>query len=243
MCTVSFVPSGNNFFFTSSRDEQAERPPALLPEQYTINGHEVLFPKDSKAGGSWIAVNESGHLAILLNGAIKKHLPEPPYRKSRGLVLLDLIGRDSPVDGFERSDFKGIEPFSVILFENEELWSGKWDGQMKWMESLSTRKPQIWSSVTLYDPAAIRKREHWFQDWLNQHDYPGTLDIVKFHQKGGQGDLENGISMNRNNQLYTQSISTVRLSPHMASFRYFDLHNGETAERSLVLHKTISPKT
>ena len=243
MCTVSFIPSGNNFFFTSSRDEQAERPKAVLPEQYVINGRQIIYPKDSKAGGSWIAVNELGNAAVLLNGAMSAHRPEPPYRKSRGLVLIDLISSISSVDCFEESDFKGIEPFTVILFEDQNLLSGKWDGRMKWLESLHSNKPQIWSSVTLYDPAAIRKRENWFNDWLIQHAYPGTLDIIRFHQKGGGGDLENGILMNRNDRLLTNSISTIRLSPKTASFRYFDLRSGETAERSLTLQKTISVKT
>jgi len=242
MCTVSFVPSGNNFFFTTSRDEQAERPPSLLPSLYVINGLEVLFPKDPQAGGSWIAVNELGHVAVLLNGALKAHRPEPPYPKSRGLVLLELISHPSSVEIFEQSDFSGIEPFSVILFEEGQLWSGKWDGKMKWLESLPVHKAQIWSSVTLYDPTAIRMREKWFGDWLSQQHYPGTLDIVRFHQKGGEGDLENGILMNRNNRIYTRSISSIRISPRAASFRYIDLQNGETAELTLALQKTTSSK-
>jgi hypothetical protein len=243
MCTVSFVPSGNNFFFTSSRDEHLERPKADLPEQFEINGLQIIYPKDAKAGGSWIAVNELGSAAILLNGATKAHRSEPPYRKSRGLVLIDLISCSSSVDRFEESDFHGIEPFTVILFEDQNLWSGKWDGKMKWLESLHSNKPQIWSSVTLYDPAAIRKREKWFKDWLTRHAYPGTLDIIRFHQKGGEGDLENGILMNRNEGLLTNSISTIRLSPQTVSFRYIDLRTGETAARSLALQKKISVKT
>ncbi len=38
---------------------------------------------------------------------------------------------------------------------------------MKWLESLNANKPHIWSSVTLYDPAAIRKRENWFNKWIS----------------------------------------------------------------------------
>jgi hypothetical protein len=242
MCTVSFIPSGTNYFFTSSRDEQADRPMAVQPEQYVLNGYQILFPKDSKAGGSWIAVNEMGHVAVLLNGAVKAHQPEPPYRKSRGLVLIDLISSSSPVDSFEESDFSGIEPFTVILFENQQLWSGKWDGRMKWLESLNSLTPQIWSSVTLYDPVAVLKRENWFKDWFGRRAYPGTLDIIRFHQKGGAGDLENGILMNRNDRLFTNSISSIRLSPNSASFRYFDLRNGQQAERMLRIQKTIPVK-
>jgi hypothetical protein len=242
MCTVTFIPSGNSFFFTSSRDEQVERPLASLPQVYEINGHGILFPKDSQAGGSWIAVNEKGSIAVLLNGAIKAHQGEHPYRKSRGLILLDLISTNSSADAFERTDFSGIEPFTVILFENKNLYSGKWDGRMKWLESLNIRKAHIWSSVTLYNPEAVRKRENWFNEWISQNAYPGTLDIIHFHQKGGDGDPFNDILMNRDHRLFTNSISSIRLSPEIADFRYLDLRSGETAEVFLSLQKTIPVK-
>jgi hypothetical protein len=242
MCTVTFIPSGNKFFFTSSRDEQAGRPVAVFPKLYEINGHQVLFPKDPPSGGSWIAVNESGSVAVLMNGAIKGHQPQPPYRKSRGLVLTDLIANTSLADIFEETDFKGIEPFTIILFEDKNLYSGKWDGKMKWLESLNSNRPHIWSSVTLYDQAAIRKRELWFNKWLAENTYPGTLDIIHFHQKGGDGDPFNDILMNRESHLFTNSISSIRLSTDNASFRYLDLRSGETAEIVLPIQKTIPVK-
>lgn len=243
MCTVTFIPIGNSFHLTSSRDEQAGRPIALFPAFDQINGIRVLFPRDTLAGGSWIAVNENGHLAVLLNGAINAHRSEPPYLRSRGLVFLDLISKISPADAFEGTDFKGIEPFTVVLFENKNLYSCKWDGRMKWLESLSSQKPHIWSSVTLYNPAAIRKRESWFNKWLLEHLYPGTLDIINFHQKGGDGDPFNDILMNRRHQLFTNSISSIRLSPETASFRYLDLRSGETEETQLSFRNTEALNT
>ena len=242
MCTVTFIPAGNHFFFTSSRDEQAGRPIAFFPEIYEINGCRVLFPKDPPSGGSWIAVNENGHAGVLLNGAIRVHKTDTSYRRSRGLVLLDLISSPAPADAFEETDFNGIEPFTVILFENKNLYSGKWDGQMKWLESLNVNKPHIWSSVTLYDPVAIRKREEWFYTWLRESAYPGSLDIIHFHQKGGDGDPFNDIMMNRGHKLFTNSISSIRLSPETASFRYLDLRSGETTESILAFQKTVQVK-
>lgn len=239
MCTVSFVPSGNSYFFTSSRDERADRPLAVLPESYELNGQKILYPKDPKGGGSWISVSESGQVVVLLNGAIRAHQPEPGYRKSRGLVLLDLIAQPSVVDAFEAYPCAGIEPFTVILFDDKNLWCGRWDGKMKWLESLNGRKPQIWSSVTLYSADLIREREAWFNEWISSNAHPGTLDIIRFHQKGGNGDPRNSILMNRDGQLFTNSISLVRLSPGSASFRYIDLRRGETAERTLKLQKSI----
>jgi hypothetical protein len=240
MCTVSFIPSRNQYFFTSSRDEHAGRPLAVLPRQYSINGQKVLYPKDPQAGGSWIAVHESGNTAVLLNGAIQAHKPEPPYRKSRGLILLDMISNPEPVQAFRDYDFHRIEPFTIILFENKKLWSGKWDGMNKLLLSLNPHRPHIWSSVTLYDKPAIQKRENWFNKWLAEVPNPETADIVRFHQQGGDGDPTNDLLMNRAGKLFTNSISSIRLSGSAADFYYLDLRNGETAEVFMPFQKTIS---
>ena len=242
MCTVTYIPLGNHAFFTSSRDEYISRVTAAVPEFFETGGARILFPKDPLGGGSWIAVHESGNVAVLLNGAIKAHQPIPPYLKSRGLILIELISGSSPADTFEETDFNGIEPFTVILFDNENLYSGKWDGKMKWLESLNSKEPHIWSSVTLYSPEAIQNREAWFRQWLNKNAHPGTLDILHFHQKGGDGDPFNDILMNRDGGLFTNSISSIRLSSDSAVFRYLDLRNGETSETVLPLTKGIPVK-
>src|SRR5437773_862042 len=91
MCTVTFIPQGDTAFITHNRDEKSSRAKAIAPKQYIINGYALLFPRDSAAGGTWIAVNESGAAAVLLNGGFVKHPYRPPYRKSRGLVFLDII--------------------------------------------------------------------------------------------------------------------------------------------------------
>jgi hypothetical protein len=240
MCTVTFVPSGNIFHLTSSRDEHSSRPIALHPAIYEINNRKLLFPRDQQALGTWIAAGETGHIGVLLNGAIKPHVRQSSYRKSRGVILVDLISNPSPADSFEQMDFAGIEPFTVILFQDHHLYAGKWDGEMKWIESLDAGKPQIWSSVTLYDRDAIRKREYWFNRWRETVSYPGTLDIIHFHQHAGDGNPFNDILMNRNDQLFTNSITSVRSSGESVSFRYIDLRSGETAESVLPLQKSIS---
>ena len=242
MCTVSFIPSGGKYFFTSSRDEQAGRAAAQFPELYEINGQLLLFPKDPKGGGSWMAVHPFGHAAVLLNGAIRAHQPEPPYRKSRGLVLLDLMAQPDPVRAFGVSDLNRIEPFTLILFENKKLWSARWDGKNKKLESLIPHRPHIWSSATLYGPAVIQKRETWFRNWLAENPDPSMADIIHFHKNGGDGDPANDILMNRQDRLFTKSISSIRLSADAAAFHYTDLRSGETAERILPLEKNIPVK-
>ncbi len=84
MCTVSFIALTKGAILTSNRDEHVSRSIALYPEIYQANNRKIMFPKDSKAGGTWFISNENGDIGVLLNGAFEKHVPMPPYCKSRG---------------------------------------------------------------------------------------------------------------------------------------------------------------
>jgi uncharacterized protein with NRDE domain len=71
---------------------------------------DVIYPKDPKAGGTWYVVDENGTVLVLLNGAEEKHTIKLSYRKSRGLIVLDIIGNVSPRDFWNTIDLDGIEP-------------------------------------------------------------------------------------------------------------------------------------
>ncbi|MBL0358026.1 MAG: NRDE family protein [Chitinophagaceae bacterium] len=116
MCTVTYIPSADGCYLTSSRDEHAARPGAIAPAVYQHNGTVLLYPKDAKANGSWIAFTQTGNAAVLLNGAFVKHIVKPSYRKSRGLIFLDIIAHPQPEFCFMGKNLEGIEPFTIILF-------------------------------------------------------------------------------------------------------------------------------
>ena len=122
MCTVSFVNVNNKIIITSNRDEKIIRPSAIPPKNYNINGKNVIFPKDPKAGGTWYVVDEKGTVLVLLNGADEKHQVEPLYRKSRGLIVLELISENSPKDFWNKIDLENIEPFTLVLFQENQLF-------------------------------------------------------------------------------------------------------------------------
>ena len=128
MCTVTFIPMNNKIFITHNRDEKSSRSKAIPPKQYTLNGYTLLFPRDSTAGGSWIASNKNGGAAVLLNGAFEKHQHQPPYRKSRGLAFLDIIAANDLYLSYQQTDLTGIEPFTVILWANNKLYECRWNG-------------------------------------------------------------------------------------------------------------------
>ena len=59
MCTVTYIPTPEGCIITSNRDEKITRERALSPQEYLIDGKKIIFPKDPKAGGTWVAHNET----------------------------------------------------------------------------------------------------------------------------------------------------------------------------------------
>jgi hypothetical protein len=238
MCTVTYIPSGKNIFLNASRDEQSDRPSALPPETYDINGRKILFPKDPVAGGTWFAVNEKGEAVVFLNGASTKYIHRPPYGKSRGLVLLDLLSGISVPSSFDRIKLEDIAPFTAIITESGNLFLAKWDGTVKSLQKLDARLSYIWSSVTLYDPGTIQKRQCWFDEWVKQHPRPTATEIMHFHRYTGEGDPLNDLRMNRNDKLFTHSICVAQITDDHAAVRYLDLQQMQETKSSIRFLKT-----
>lgn len=235
MCTVTYIPAKEGIFITSNRDEQQGRPPALPPQLYPGRRGRLLFPKDTLAGGTWFALHERGSVLVLLNGAGLKHTPQPPCRKSRGLILLELADSPHSVEEFKKLNCSDIEPFTLILLEEGDLYEGFWDGREKLLRALDSTCPHIWSSVTLYDPAAIRKRKKWFEKWLQDNSSPDSDSVVQFHSGSGDGDPHNALLMNRDDKIFTVSITCLQLTDRCARMFYKDIQEGNTFTRELLL--------
>jgi len=223
VCTVTFVPTGNGLYITSSRDEHYKRSKALPPQFYYRQGYELIFPKDPDAGGTWIALRNKKEAVVLLNGALRKHTPAPPYRKSRGIVLLDTLAYSDPFIGFNTLSLQGIEPFTLIVLSQDKLTECRWDGSEKHQQELDVNMPRIWSSVTLYDETVIRQRETWFKQWLQEVEEITTQEIMHFHQFAGDDDSRNSILMNRDNVMSTVSICSLFIGKNQSCIRYRDV--------------------
>ena len=240
MCTVSFIPQHNKVFIAHNRDEKSSRTKAISPRQYIINGYTLLFPRDSAAGGSWISCNKNGGAAVLLNGAFEKHVHQPPYRKSRGLAFLDILSANDLYISYCKVDLAGIEPFTVILWNNHRLYECCWDGKQKHISKPDPSAPHTWSSVTLYDPAIISKRETWFSNWLQVHPVPSMDDIIKFHSSAGEGDLHNDLRMNRGGETLTVSITAMEICKDKSVMKYLDLLDNTGATEEFVFTKAAA---
>ncbi len=235
MCTVTYIPSGGKIFLTSNRDEKNWRLPALPPLEYAYAAGNIYFPKDTNAGGTWIAVHENGNAIVLLNGGFKFHQSRPPYRASRGLILLDLIQTDSPFDYFRSIHLDEIEPFTLVIWQQDDLFECRWDNEKKYAKQIDKDVPHIWSSATLYDEHTVAKRKGWFDEWLNgRHEFTQS-DILNFHRFTGDGDRNNDLTIDRDGKVATVSITGIEFSDHTAQMTYLDLQENKTWHRDIEL--------
>lgn len=233
MCTVTYVPHGEEIFtLTSNRDEAPSRSGTELVKK-TINNREVLFPKDTSKGGTWIAISSEQQVLCLLNGAFVKHKHEPPYRRSRGLMVLDFFEYNSANAFFAEYDFVGMEPFTLVVWEKGQLWQLRWDEAALYVDALDPTEKHIWASATLYNEDLRKQREEWFEEWAIKNDTFDAGVIYDFHRNAGNGDVENDLVMNRNNIVQTVSITQINVIEEKASLKYRELETDSLLERSV----------
>lgn len=234
MCTVTFIPVPGGFHLTSNRDENPHRRAALAPADYLHKGVKLIYPKDPQAGGTWITTKENGDTAVLLNGAFVKHQRQLLYRKSRGLIFIEIMHARDPHQQFSDIDLKDIEPFTVIFIRKETLTEYRWDGARKHARSLDASKPHIWSSVTLYDDDAVKQRQQWFNEWLVSGDEINTENVLMFHEKTGSEDMRNGLVINRGDRMHTVCITSVSVSAGLTNIFHRDLKTGQYHLQALI---------
>lgn len=234
MCTVTYIPCRDSIYLTSNRDEKKWRTAALTPAIYAFSSGKILFPKDGDAGGTWIAGHENGNAVVFLNGAFQTHIPAPSYRKSRGLILLDLLDHSTPYNCFLAVKLNNIEPFTAIVRDNKYLFECRWDGLQKHFIEMDPDQPHIWSSATLYDEPAATKRKKWFEEWISNNKEPDQSDIFNFHQFTGEGDIQNDLMMNRDGKVFTVSITSIDISVRSLRMDYLDLKDNKRSSEQLL---------
>ncbi|MFA6245377.1 MAG: NRDE family protein [Mucilaginibacter sp.] len=239
MCTVTYIPANDGFYLTSNRDESINRATAIPPREYEEDNIKLLYPKDVDKNGTWIAAKNNGDAVVLLNGAFIKHTLQPPYRKSRGLVLMDIIKADYPDRFYAAMDLDEIEPFTILLYVSGKLLECRWDGERKHIAELDKTNPYIWSSATLYDKMAIAKRNSWFNEW-RKLSYAKTKEgILHFHRFGGAGDLKDGLVIDREGKMKTMSITNLSVTPFGTTMTYNDLKENKQYSSELAIDPRV----
>lgn len=214
MCTITYLPlAGGGFLLTHNRDESPLRPAAVFPAREERQQKKLLFPKDPQGGGSWIATDEQSCLVCLMNGAIGQHERRPPYRLSRGQLVLEATASPSFRHFVENYRLEGIEPFTLLFFEQEAMgWQInelRWNGSHPYVRQLNSGIPHIWSAPQLYNSEQQKSREQWFTEWLQRKPAFSPEAILAFHQQAGKEAPTHSLLLNREEKVKTLSITQV----------------------------------
>ncbi|WP_051686387.1 NRDE family protein [Chryseobacterium hispalense] len=221
MCTVSYFKTKDAIIFTSNRDEKKNREKAVFPNTLELENHVLYFPKDKKASGTWFTADDNGNVAILLNGAFQKHTNNPPYKKSRGIVLLDIVKSNNFLHAFHKYDLLGIEPFQVLIFSDKKLMRLLWDGRSRHEILLDQNENHLLSSKTLYNDTIEDERQKYFSRFQGIKNIE-TQEILNFH-KEHQIEKESGIDRIIKEEYITVSITQLIIKKESIDFTYYDL--------------------
>jgi uncharacterized protein with NRDE domain len=234
MCTVTYLPIGNNqFILTSNRDESPMRK-TIAPKKYDEQGVALVYPKDELAGGTWIGLSEKNRLVCLLNGGFEIHERKGPYAMSRGLIVKKILSAENSVTCIENFIFDNIEPFTLVLVDWKNslaTYELVWDGVTKHFTELA-QAPKIWSSSALYTSEMKASRRAWFADWLSENKTFQQQEIINFQTSTNKGTPETSLKMKRN-FVETVSVTSVKKEEDICLI-YNDLLKGKTSKKTIV---------
>ena len=222
MCTVSWLHESGGYQLLCNRDEKLSRSPALPPRIFERRGVRYVAPVDPDFGGAWIGTNEFGVSICLLNGAGSRVQIRTPEPRSRGLLLPELLERESLLEinvCVSRMDLTPFAPFTLAVLEPGQHTSVmQWDGFEKMIVPYGEPFMPLVSSS--FDPDGVqRKRREEFQRRL---DAAGRLDasvLFGFHESHGRAKDAYSPCMHRPDAR-TVSFSWVRVGSDSVEFFY-----------------------
>jgi uncharacterized protein with NRDE domain len=105
----------------ANRDEYLDRP-AEAPALRSWSGRTVLAPRDARAGGTWLGLNDRGVFVALTN----RPNPRPDAsRRSRGLLVADALGAASAAEAAARMGALAAgayNPFNLVVCDARDAF-------------------------------------------------------------------------------------------------------------------------
>jgi hypothetical protein len=136
------------------------------------------------------------------------------------LIVLDIIGNVSR-DFWNTIDLDNIEPFTIVLFQEQDLFS--FGGvELKKQIQLDTDK-SIFGSSTLYSEEIREERSILFEAFLGTHTKLSEVEMYDFHRHAEEENQENGLVINRNEELKTFSITQAVIERNKVTIFHYDL--------------------
>ncbi len=110
----------------ANRDEFFGRP-AEGPALRNLEFGAIVAPRDIRAGGTWLGLNEHGLFAALTNRPMHGQEPDP-QRRSRGLLVLDTLRERSAteaatkaMENLEQLPTQAYNSFNLLVADRESI--------------------------------------------------------------------------------------------------------------------------
>jgi Transport and Golgi organisation 2 len=216
MCTLTIWRDSDHFTITMNRDDAQTRQESPPKVQHGASG-AFISPRDVQAGGSWIAANDRGLIACLLN----RYDPAPQGRTSRGDIVLRAMERpNAQVAALALSPAPGdYSPFTCLLLDREHSVRVDWNGAQITRETLLL-KPLDMLTSSSWREHDVRARRSGVMASLTArpHRIGDVIDAFHCHTEA-DGDV--WTPMMRRRASHTKSITRVRVSLQTIEMSYW----------------------
>ncbi len=200
MCTVSLIAWGDavgasvsarGMRVVCNRDESRMRPAARPPEIRRCGDFKTIMPVDPLSDGTWIAVNEAGLVATLLN-IYQRPVSESSARdklgfRSRGTIVPAMMAHADAREAallFEQLDPRLFPPFKLIAVDGDYLNEFTSDGCKIHRAGFSwDGRSLLYTTSSLGDEVVYSPRRELFdQLFADASDLCAAQDCFHRHQ-------------------------------------------------------------
>ena len=222
MCTLTFIPRDDGYYLAMNRDESISRGVADPPARFDLPGLKTsaVYPRDV-AGGTWIAVNNSGIAFALLNW---NEVHRPGKMRSRGVVIPHLVRFNSHQDvqtAVSNLDLQGILPFRLVGIFPLEKKISEWRSKQ---ESVRVQhlawERRHWFSSGVSDEQASARRGTICQDAWAAEDAGSLPWLRQLHASHANGPGPFSLCVHREG-VQTLSYTEMVCTHEEVACRYF----------------------
>lgn len=216
MCTVTVLPSENDFVLTMNRDERRTRKEDGL-RRAVEGGVSFCYPIDAQAGGTWIGVNDRGIAACLLNNY---KTPTSRDARSRGEIVSSALacGGMTEVSTFLKDlDVTPYNAFECLVLSLGEIHHFSWNKADYNRQKLSRDKPIMLTSSSERLRQVTQYRLRLFNQWQARQ----TDDVGLFHLQQQKSQKRSAVFMSRE-LTHTKSLVQVNVTEQQCQLDYFD---------------------
>ncbi len=223
MCTVTVVPHETGIRVMCNRDERRSRPAALPPQLHDLGGRLAAIPLDPRGAGSWVGVNDAGIVVTLLNvSGSWRRSPEEP-RRSRGLIVREVLRSGSlshVLETVASLDVGLFDLFRLVVARGSTVVDATSDGARRvTTRQITLDRPLIFTSSSLGDALVEAPRKQLFQRMVVERRSQWLRGQARFHRHQWPSRPEISVRMERHDAL-TVSRTVVEVTRARRSLFY-----------------------